>query len=74
MRLLSKLAPFTLLLVLFCTVSVSADEVANELTATAPAAVDPRLTPDKFNAANTAWMLTSSALVLMMTAPGLAMF
>ncbi len=74
MRLLSKLAPFTLLLVLFCTVSVSADEVANGPAAATPAAADPRKTPDQFNAANTAWMLTSSALVLMMTAPGLAMF
>ncbi|MFN0054932.1 MAG: ammonium transporter [Planctomycetales bacterium] len=36
--------------------------------------VDPRLIPDKFDRANTAWMLTSSALVLMMTAPGLALF
>jgi ammonium transporter, Amt family len=31
-------------------------------------------TAPKLNAANNAWMLTSSALVLMMTAPGLAMF
>jgi Amt family ammonium transporter len=29
---------------------------------------------DKFNAADNAWVLTSSALVLMMTAPGLALF
>jgi Amt family ammonium transporter len=29
---------------------------------------------DPFNAADTAWMLVSSALVLMMTAPGLALF
>ncbi|MFM8288443.1 MAG: ammonium transporter, partial [Planctomycetaceae bacterium] len=35
---------------------------------------DPRLLPPKFDRANTAWMLISSALVLMMTAPGLAMF
>ena len=28
----------------------------------------------RFNAADNAWMLTSSALVLMMTAPGLALF
>jgi ammonium transporter, Amt family len=39
-----------------------------------PAAPDPRVIPNKFDAANTAWMLTSSALVLMMTAPGLALF
>ncbi|MGQ0635363.1 MAG: ammonium transporter [Planctomycetaceae bacterium] len=35
---------------------------------------DARAIPDKFDRANTAWMLTSSALVLMMTAPGLALF
>lgn len=40
----------------------------------APAPADPRLTPEGFDAASTAWMLTSSALVLMMTAPGLALF
>jgi ammonium transporter, Amt family len=39
-----------------------------------PAPPDPRSTPDGFSAADTAWMLTSSALVLMMTAPGLALF
>ena len=35
---------------------------------------DPRLIPEGFDRANTAWMLTSAALVLMMTAPGLALF
>ena len=35
---------------------------------------DPRSTPPLFDRANNAWMLTSSALVLMMTAPGLALF
>jgi Amt family ammonium transporter len=41
----------------------------------APAAApDARALPPKFDRANTAWMLTSSALVLMMTAPGLALF
>ncbi|MGH8754615.1 MAG: ammonia channel protein, partial [Burkholderiales bacterium] len=30
--------------------------------------------PPKLDAANTAWMLTSSALVLFMTLPGLALF
>ena len=30
--------------------------------------------PDAFNSGDNAWMLTSSALVLMMTAPGLALF
>jgi Amt family ammonium transporter len=40
----------------------------------AASAVDPRLMPPGFNAADTAWMLVASALVLMMTAPGLALF
>ena len=41
----------------------------------APAVVAPVANPeDAFSAADTAWMLVSSALVLMMTAPGLAMF
>jgi Amt family ammonium transporter len=40
----------------------------------AATALDPRLAPAKFDRANNAWMLTSSALVLMMTAPGLALF
>jgi len=35
---------------------------------------DDRLAPAKLDRGNTAWMLTSSALVLMMTAPGLALF
>jgi Amt family ammonium transporter len=39
-----------------------------------PAATPAAATPDKFNAADNAWMLVSSALVLMMTAPGLALF
>src|SRR5580658_5334203 len=30
--------------------------------------------PSKFDSGDTAWMLTSSALVLMMTIPGLALF
>ncbi len=52
-------------------------------TATAPAATDataaaptePQLVgTDKISAGDTAWMLTSTALVLMMTIPGLALF
>jgi len=44
--------------------------------AAAPAAPDhPVLIPvDKINSGDTAWMLTSMALVLMMTVPGLALF
>jgi Amt family ammonium transporter len=55
--------------------------VATETPAAAPAAepaASPAPTMDNVNAAalagNNAWMLTSSALVLFMTAPGLAMF
>lgn len=40
----------------------------------AAAPLDPRITPVGFDRANTAWMLVCSALVLMMSAPGLAMF
>ena len=46
-------------------------------TARAPAASAPAATPaapSKIDKGDTAWMLTSSALVLMMTAPGLALF
>src|SRR5215467_12568383 len=38
----------------------------------APAAATPA--PPKIDSGDTAWMLTSSALVLMMTIPGLALF
>ncbi len=54
-----------------------ADEASPVPTAgAAPATLppDPRTTPPLFDRANNAWMLTSSALVLMMTAPGLALF
>jgi ammonium transporter, Amt family len=53
-------------------------------TAAAPAAADAAAAPaptepiligvDKINSGDTAWMLTSTALVLMMTIPGLALF
>ena len=51
---------------LFGTVSAFAQEAAATVAA-APA-------PPVFDSGNIAWMLTSSALVLMMTAPGLALF
>jgi Amt family ammonium transporter len=59
-----------LMLVLFCSLAIlpsiaGADPVA-------PVDVQPDAT--KINAGDTAWMLTSSALVLMMTGPGLALF
>jgi Amt family ammonium transporter len=41
----------------------------------APAPTEPQLVGvDKINSGDTAWMLTSTALVLMMTIPGLALF
>ena len=43
--------------------------------ATPPAPTSPQLvTADKISSGDTAWMLTSTALVLMMTIPGLALF
>ena len=45
-----------------------AEEAAVEATASQPPPVN------QFNSGDVAWMLTSSALVLMMTAPGLALF
>ena len=48
--------------------NVFAEEAAVEATASQPPAVN------QFNSGDIAWMLTSSALVLMMTAPGLALF
>ncbi|HSB68732.1 MAG TPA: ammonium transporter [Candidatus Methylomirabilis sp.] len=42
--------------------------------ATAPAATTQAAPPPKIDSGDTAWMLVSSALVLMMTAPGLALF
>src|SRR6218665_1161296 len=43
-------------------------------TAPEAAPADSAAKPPVFNSGNIAWMLTSSALVLFMTAPGLAMF
>jgi Amt family ammonium transporter len=47
----------------------------NQADSKPTAAVAPYLTPvDKINSGDTAWMMTSTALVLMMTIPGLALF
>jgi Amt family ammonium transporter len=51
--------------------SVVSPEPGRDGGSTAPAEVDPE---EKFSAADTAWMMVSSAFVLMMTAPGLALF
>ena len=76
-----------MLLALCGTVALSvpafADEAKPADTAAAPAAAaaapavptEPTLvTNDKINSGDTAWMLTSTALVLLMTIPGLALF
>jgi len=55
----------------------AATTTAEGSTTSAPAAVptDPQIVGfDKINSGDTAWMLTSTALVLMMTIPGLALF
>ena len=53
----------------------SAAAPATAVPATPPAPTEPFLvTLDKISAGDTAWMLTSTALVLMMTIPGLALF
>ncbi len=69
------------------TPAIAAASAATALTAPAAAApATPAVTPapaltaptvvafDKINSGDTAWMLTSTALVLMMTVPGLALF
>ncbi|MDX8446376.1 ammonium transporter [Mesorhizobium captivum] len=62
-------AAASLALVALSTVAAFAQEAAAPATAAAPAAPAPAL-----DTGNTAWMLTSTALVLMMTIPGLALF
>ncbi|MBN9275614.1 MAG: ammonium transporter, partial [Mesorhizobium sp.] len=59
----------SLVLGLLGTVAALAQEAAPAAAAAAPATPAPAL-----DAGNTAWMLTSTALVLMMTIPGLALF
>ncbi len=56
--------------------SATAPGAADTAAAAAPAApTEPFLLPvDKISAGDTAWMLTSTALVLMMSIPGLALF
>jgi Amt family ammonium transporter len=53
----------------------SAVAVPTEAASAAPAPTEPVLiSTDMINAGDTAWMLTSTALVLMMSIPGLALF
>ena len=53
---------------------VATPESAAAAPATAAPAATPAPTPQKLDSGNTAWMLTSTALVLFMTIPGLALF
>jgi Amt family ammonium transporter len=55
--------------------AAAAPAAAAPAAATPPAPTAPYVTTfDKINSGDTAWMLTSTALVLMMTIPGLALF
>ena len=54
--------------------AVAGPAFAQDTAATAAAAAPAAPPPPKFDTGDTAWMLTSSALVLMMTIPGLALF
>ena len=56
------------------TISPAATSSAAASPELAPQASAPAATQPKVDSGDTAWMLTSSALVLMMTAPGLALF
>jgi ammonium transporter, Amt family len=65
-RSLRRLLPITAAAPLFCSMSALAET---------PAPAGPYLVPfDKISAGDTAWMLTATALVLLMTIPGLALF
>jgi Amt family ammonium transporter len=55
--------------------AAAAEAPASTPPAAAPAPTEPTLmSADKISAGDTAWMLTSTALVLMMSIPGLALF
>ncbi|MFO0899770.1 MAG: ammonium transporter [Pirellulales bacterium] len=54
--------------------TLGAAQEANVLQGTPPVAETPAGAPRQIDRGDNAWMLTSSALVLLMTAPGLAMF
>jgi Amt family ammonium transporter len=54
--------------------SESAAPTATDASAPAAPTAPTLISTDKINSGDTAWMLTSTALVLMMTVPGLALF
>src|SRR5205085_3785773 len=77
MWLVRRFALPTLIFAAFLGNLAFSDEPAPAGTAAADAAAPPpdaRLGLPALSGADTAWMLVSSALVLMMTAPGLALF
>ena len=70
---------WSVIAVLFLVLTPVGSLLAQEAAPAAEAAaatevVAPPAAPNQFNSGDIAWMLTSSALVLMMTAPGLALF
>ncbi len=72
---LSRLVLFGLLAMGASTAWADTPAPAAEAATPAPAPTEPQLVgTDKINSGDTAWMLTSTALVLMMTIPGLALF
>ncbi len=67
------------LLLSLCTLSAAMAQAPTPAPAAPPAATAPATppaaaAPNKIDSGDTAWMLTSTALVLMMTIPGLALF
>jgi len=61
-------------LLVLATLTVVCAQAQTPAPTPAPAAAAPTPAPSKIDRGDTAWMLTSTALVLMMTAPGLALF
>jgi len=61
-------------LVLIFVLAAASTTSAQEQVAPPPAAARPTAPPPKIDTGDTAWLLISSALVLVMTAPGLAIF
>jgi len=72
-RLVSQ-APKWALLALPLLLAASLPAFADDAPAAAAAATDAAAAAAKIDTGDTAWMLTSTALVLMMTVPGLALF
>lgn len=74
MKLRSKAVPALLLLTLFLLPLAAWAQQQPAAPAAAPAPAPAPTPAPKIDSGDTAWLLTSSALVLLMTAPGLALF